>query len=213
MARAGAGGGEGALLFSPSSEEGATFDELAALCRLDPNPDSASSSSPSSSPFSAWPGLSRAMARNRRGRDDSCSSFARELLEALASTSEEKADARPPRPARPPTVPPAAAADADDDEDGSGESEDCSPSTALLLRRLEEARELAARHRRRELRWREAALTAEAALDEALEAAAAAAAAAGAKGGGGGGRGGDGRGGGQEQQQQQQQPEIKLSRE
>ena len=169
------GGGEGAA---------AAFDELAALCRLGSIPSSVSSSS--SSPTSAWPKLSRAIARSRRGNDGSgssisSSSFARELLEALASTSEGGAEERerdaPPR-AR------ATAAAADNESGGDGDS---LPS-ALLLRQLEEAREFSAQSRVRELRWKEAALAAEVALDEALEAAAAAAAAArraSARGGGG----------------------------
>ena len=174
------GGGEGAA---------AAFDELAALCRLGSIPSSVSSSS--SSPPSAWPKLSRAIARSRRGNDGSgssissssisSSSFARELLEALASTSEGGAEERerdaPPR-AR------ATAAAADNESGGDGDS---LPS-ALLLRQLEEAREFSAQSRVRELRWKEAALAAEVALDEALEAAAAAAGGArraSARGGGG----------------------------
>lgn len=168
-------------LFSSSSgleeEGGATFDELAALCRLRSAPSSSSCSSSSfSSSSSAWPRLSRAIERNRRGNGTG-SSFAKELLEALASTFDGEA-ARKREDARRATTPVAAPA-AVDNENGD------SLSAALLLRQLEEAREQAARSRGRELRWKEAAFAAEAALDEALEAAASAGVGARAARGGG----------------------------
>lgn len=147
---------ESGSLFSLSSsglkDDDTTFDELASLCRL---------GSTLASSSSAWPRLSRAI-ENKRISGGGCGSFALELLEALATTFEEEERGEAPPPEATPAA--SAAASVDDAEN------DNSPSTALLLRQLEEARDIASRFRRRELRWKDAALAAEAALDEALEA-------------------------------------------